>query len=164
MRRPAARPQDIYKLLYQGVFGVGHIVTEGAMAVLIEEASRINLNDHQEDPLIESVSPDGSMVRVNLRKYILQGGNLDKLYTVMQESASIQGEPEEFLRYWDQFKKLVDDGVLYFPHSEIKELDDFIKHEGVKPKHHTEQYREAYYPAYRVVSMKIYNKVMGFSG
>ena len=154
----------ILELLYQGVFGVGHIISERAKAVLVEEAGRINLNDHPEDPLFETVSPDDSMVRVNLRQYILQGGDLDKLYMVMLGSGKIQGDSSVFLDYWAQFKKLVTEGVLSFPRSEIDELDDFIKREGVKPRHHTAPYREAYYPAYRVVSMKIYRDVMGYGG
>jgi len=163
-RRPAARPRDIYKLFYQGVFGVGHIVSEKARDILAEEAGRISLKDHSEDPLFESVSPDGSMVRVNLRQFILQGGDLDKLYTVMQESAKIKGDTEVFLGYWSQFKKLLADGVLSYPLSEVKELDELIKREGVKPMHHTDAYREAYYPAYRVVSLQIYEKIMGTRG
>jgi len=163
-RRPAARPRDIYKLLYQGVFGVGHIVTGKAKDILTEEAGRISLKEHSEDPLFEPVSPDGSMVRVNLRQYLLQGGDLDKLNIVMKESAKIKGETEVFLGYWGQFKKLVADGVLSFPVSEVEELDELIKREGVKPMHHTKAYREAYYPAYRVVSMKIYEKIVGIRG
>ena len=163
-RKPAARPRDIYKLLYQGVFGVGHIVTGKARDVLVEEAGRISLEDHSEDPLFEPVSPDGSMVRVNLRQFILQGGDLDRLYTVVQESAMIKGEPDVFLEYWAQFKQLVADKVVSLPISEIEGLDEFIKQEGVKPRHHTEEYRAAYYPAYRVVSIKIYEKIMGTRG
>jgi hypothetical protein len=163
-RRPAARPRDIYKLLYQGVFGVGHIVTGKAKDILTEEAGRISLKEHSEDPLFEPVSPDGSMVRVNLRQYLLQGGDLDKLYIVMQESAKIKGETEVFLGYWGQFKKLVANGVVSYPLSEVEELDKLMKHEGVKPMHHTEEYREAYYPAYRVVSLQIYEKIMDTCG
>ncbi|RLI01941.1 hypothetical protein DRO31_05310, partial [Candidatus Bathyarchaeota archaeon] len=64
-RRPMAQAQDIYKLLFQGVFGVAHIVSDKAWNILVEEAGRINLQEHREDPLIETVSPDDSMVRVN---------------------------------------------------------------------------------------------------
>jgi hypothetical protein len=156
MLRPLARTQDIYKLLYQGVFGVGHIVSERTWDILVEEAGRISLTDHSEDPLIEPVSPDGSMVRVNLRQYINGGGDLETLYKVMVESGKHQGEEEVFLDYWSQYKKLVGDGLFSASKEEIEALDELIQSEGVKPRHHTEQYREAYYPAYRVVSMEIF--------
>ena len=85
--RPEAMPRDIYKLLYQGVFGVGHIISHRAWDVLVEEAGRIDLDDHVDDPLFEPVSPDGSMVRVYLRQYINMGGDLETLFRVMKESA-----------------------------------------------------------------------------
>ena len=163
-RRPEARAQDIYKLLYQGVFGVGHIISERAWAILIEEANRINLDDHSEDPLLEPVSPDGSMVRVNLRQYLKAGLSLEALFDIMKESAQVQGDPDVFLGYWAEFKLMNDDGSVSFPEAEIQALDKQIKDEGVKPRHHTEPYRIAYYPAYRVVQLEIYHEKVARSG
>jgi hypothetical protein len=163
-RRPTARAQDIYKLLFQGVFGVAHIVSDKAWDILVEEAERINLNDHSEDPLIESISPDGSMVRVNLRQYINDRGDLKTLYKVMRKSAKHRGEDQVFLDYWSQYKEMVRDGLISGSHDEIDMLEKMISTEGVKPRHHTEPYRQAYYPAYRVVVMKIYNEYHEPSG
>lgn len=163
-RRPMARAQDIYKLLFQGVFGVAHIVSDRAWDILVEEAGRINLQDHAKDPLIESVSPDDSMVRVNLRQYINSGGYLETLYRVMRKSAEHKGDEQVFLDYWSQYKNMVAEGLVSGAQVEIDELDKLIRHEGVKPRHHTEPYRQAYYPAYRVVVMKIYNEYTGSIG
>ena len=154
-RRPEARAQDIYKLLYQGVFGVGHILSDHAWDVLVEEAGRINIDDHTEDPLFESVTIDGSMVRVNLRQYIKQGGKLDALFTAMKKSSEYSGSADVFNEYWGQFRSLVAEGAVSFSLAEIQRLDELIAAEGVKPRHHTEPYRVAYYPAYRVVTLKI---------
>jgi len=63
-RRPQMRATDVYKLLFQGVFGVGHILSEGARKRLEEEAESLNIEDHPAEPLIERVSADGSMVRM----------------------------------------------------------------------------------------------------
>ena len=162
--RPLALPRDIYKLLYQGVFGVGHIISDHAWEVLVEEAGRIDLGDHVDDPLFEPVSPDGFMVRVNLRQYINMGWDLETLFRVMKESAKVQGEKEVFLDYWGHFKELVNEGKLEFSLSDIRSLDESIERDGVKPMHHTEAYREAYYPAYRVVVQKVYEEMMSASG
>ena len=161
-RRPEARVQDIYKLLYQGVFGVRHIISERAWDVLLEEANRIRLDKHLEDPLIEPVSPDESMIRVNLRQYINLGGDLRELYDVMRKSADYIGDDSIFLDYWSQFKRLVYDGEFYFPVEEIDEIDERVRLEGVKPMHHTEPYRIAYYPAYRVVLKEFFEELIDF--
>ncbi len=72
-RRPQMRATDFYKLLFQGVFGVGHIPGGGARKRLEEEAESLDIDDHPDEPLIERVSVDGSLVRVNLRPYLRRG-------------------------------------------------------------------------------------------
>jgi hypothetical protein len=158
MRRPEARAQDIYKLLYQGAFGVGHILSNKAWKILVEEANRINLEEHKDDPLIEPVSPDETIVRVNLRQYITSGGDLEKLFHVMKESAKIKGNKDKFLQLWSEFKELNAKGTFSFSLEEIKSLDRSIYMKAPEPQHHTEAYRNAYYPAYRVVSKNIFRK------
>lgn len=162
--RPMAHARDVYKLLYQGVFGVGHIVSEKALGYLLEESGRIDLKAHAGDPLLEPVNPDGSMVRVNLRQYIKAGGELERLYTVMIESAKHEGDPVVFMSYWDQFKEMVSEGLVEVTLGEVFELDLLIQGEGLKPRHHTEFYRQAYYPAYRVVQTELFKDMTGFSG
>jgi hypothetical protein len=164
IRRSEAQPRDFYKLLFQGVFGVGHIISDRAWDILVEEAGRIDLGDHLDDPLFEPVSPDGLMVRVNLRQYLNMGGDLETLFRVMMESGKVQGDVEVFLEYWGQFKKLVSEGKLAYSQRDIQRIDDVIKRDGVKPMHHTEAYREAYYPAYRVVLLSVYEEMIGISG
>lgn len=85
-RRPHMRATDIYKLLYQGVFGVGHLLGESARQRLEAEARTLNLDDHFEEPLIEEVSADGAMLRVNLRPFLRRRLQLDGLFSAMLES------------------------------------------------------------------------------
>jgi hypothetical protein len=164
MRRPEVRAQDIYKLLYQGVFGVGHILSDKAWKVLIEEVNRINLEEHKDDPLIEPVSVNETIVRVNLRQYIKSGGDLKKLLLVMKESAKIEGNSDIFLQHWSEFKELNSRGVFSFSLEEVELLDESIQKDYPEPHHHTEAYRTAYYPAYRVVSKKIFTNITELGG
>jgi hypothetical protein len=142
---------DVYKLLFQGVFGVGHILTKNAWDRLLEESERIKLNDHPEEKLTESISKDSSMIRVNLRPYLRLGLKLEALFEAMKSSANVKGDESEFFELWSRFKDLVKKNVFDFDWKEIEEIDKFMEMEGVKPRHHSEKYREAYYPAYRVI-------------
>lgn len=162
-RRPEIKVQDIYKLLYQGVFGVGHIISDRSWDILVEEANRINKNEYAADPLIESVSPDGVFIRVNLRQFLSLGYSLRSLYKVMIRSAKYKGDIEVFQTYWKTFTDLVKKGYLNFPLDEIKRLDALIEKDGVTPQHHSEKYRIAYYPAYRVVLREVFMEDMGIS-
>lgn len=163
-RRPESKVRDIYKLLYQGVFGVGHVISDRAWGVLVEEVNRINLNEHSEDPLLEQVSPDGSMVRVNLRQFVNKVGDLKRLYDVMMKSGEHKGDACLFLDYWSGFKEMVKNGEVEFSMDDIEALDRLIRAEGVKPMHHTESYREAYYPAYRVVLKPVFDEMFELDG
>lgn len=154
-RRPLMRATDAYKLLYQGVFGVGHIMGDSAWERLEEEAERIEINDHPWEPLIEDVSADGSMVRVNLRPYLRRSLPIDRLFEAVKESAKGEGDHEDFIVAWTVFRELAEMGVIQVDHKEVEELDVELKEEGSRPRHHSEVYREAYYPAYRVVRREI---------
>jgi hypothetical protein len=156
--RPRMRVQDVYKLLFQGVFGVGHIMGEDAYGRLLEEAGRINLQDHPWELLLEPASVDGETVRVNLRPYLRRGGSLDDLYEAMKESSTVKGDPEDFMSLWGLFKELAEEGQLGLDSETVVRYDEELKATGPKPRHHSAEYREAYYPAYRIVRRRLFEK------
>ena len=149
--RPLMRATDFYKLIYQGVFGVGHIMTEGAWGWLEKEAEGLSLQEHPEEPLLEEVSADGEMVRVNLRPYVRRGLPLDGLFTAM-EASRVEVSSEEFKKAWAVFKALVASERMKVDAGEFDALDDELRREGCCPHHHSEAYQAAYHPAYRVVT------------
>jgi hypothetical protein len=157
-RRPLLRVRDVYKLIFQGVFGVGHIMGEDAYERLSEEASRISLEDHKWEPLIEPANPEETIIRVNLRPFLRKKGNLRSLYEAMLESSKKEGKKEQFMELWNNFKRLNSEEDLGFDTEQIREHDLSIEKNGIKPQHHSEPYRQAYYPAYRVVIAEIFEK------
>ncbi len=160
MRRPLMRAADWYKLLYQGVFGVGHIMGESSYDRLVEETRRVRDLGPQGEPLIERVSPDGTVVRVNLRPYAQGGGSLEALHEAMLSSSNMKCDPRWFIRLWRRFKRVAGELHIEVDEREMCELDDLLADRGPVPMHHTPEYREAYYPAYRVVSLKEFEKVL----
>ncbi len=158
--RPLMRVQDVYKLLFQGVFGVGHVMGGDAFRRLLEEAGRIDLQDHPWEPLLEPASVDGETVRVNLRPYLRRGGSLECLYNAMKESSTVKGDPEEFVSLWGLFKELAEEEQLGLDIETIRIYDEELKVAGPVPRHHTAEYRDAYYPAYRIVSRRLFEECL----
>ncbi len=150
-RRPLMRATDFYKLLYQGVFGVGHIMGDDAWSWLRKEAESMKLGELSDDPLLEEVSADGSIVRVNLRPYLRRGLPLEGLFEAMKKTALREGSSEEFLEVWDVFKGLATSGEVQVDLGELEALDEELQREGPSPHHHSDAYREEYHPAYRIV-------------
>jgi hypothetical protein len=159
--RPLMRATDGYKLLFQGIFGVGHIIDEGAQLRLKEEAEAINKSDYPNEPLFESVSADGSIIRVNLRPFMRCGLSISKLYNAMVESMDIQGSSEEFLFAWSILNELASSGMINVDAEEINCINEELREKGPKPHHHSVPYRNAYYPAYRVVEKKTLENYIG---
>ncbi len=158
--RPEMRARDAYKLLYQGVFGVGHIMGPGAWDYLQGEAKAVSLEDQPREPLMEPVSLAGAVVRVNLRPYIREGYPLHALMEAMRHS-DIEGNPAEFLDIWDTYAELVWNGQLDFEHNEVDAVSKALDRAKPQPMHHTQQYRDAYRPAYRVVRRREVLKILG---
>jgi hypothetical protein len=157
-QRPLMQAVDVYKLLYQGVFGIDHLLSKEARNFLKEEASTLRLDEQPEEPLLEEASADGSMVRVNLRPYLRRGLPLDKLFSAMEASAE-KGREEDLLEVWSVFRELVGSGSLVFDEGEIEELNREVKPGGCPIRHHSEAYRGEYHPAYRVVRLSILRKM-----
>lgn len=141
---------DVYKLLYQGAFGVGHLMHGEAQRHLRSEAEGLDLDEQPDEQLIEEISIDGDKVRVNLRPYIRRKLPLDKLFEAMRASNTENGA-DEFLRAWNTFRTLVDRDRLNFPKEDIEALSQGLGLGEIPARHHSEAYRKAYSPAYRVV-------------
>ena len=160
--RPLMKARDLYKLLYQGVFGVSHIIDEGTRLRLEEEAASLNYKKSHEEPLLENISPIGTFVRINLRPYLLRGLSLDRLYSAMIQTAEIKGCSECFLEVWNVLKKLFNSGLLKVAPKELETLENELRL-GPFPQHHSQEYRRSYNPAYRVISRKAAMRTLGLS-
>lgn len=153
--------QDAYKLIYQAVFGIEHILDnhEAAKRYLAQELEAIVAGEA--DELIENISPTGDVVRLNLRPYKLKHGNLDRLFQAMLYSAKqIKGSREDFLKLWRFFKHAVIENRLDFDSTELKAFDKKVQSENYPPMHHSPQYREANQPAYRVLNRQIAEQLL----
>jgi len=158
--RPEMRTRDAYKLLYQGVYGVGHLMGPGVWDYLLREVESLDVKDQPGEPLMESISVDGSVVRVNLRPFIEKSYPLIQLMEAMRNS-EIMGKPSDFLEYWDAFAELVWSKQLNFNQEEVDTVNKSLNRDAPPPMHHTQQYRDAYHPAYRVVLRREFLKVIG---
>ncbi len=156
--RPKLEVQDVYKLLYQSVFGVGHIIRSGGQALecLKREMESIDLRLQPQEELAENISLDGSVVRVNLRPFARQGMEVEKLFAAMRLSAERnRGTMDEFKRVWGDFGSLVRSGAFGFDHQKYREFDRFARDNKYPVVHHSLAYSRLYAPSYRVVKAGI---------
>lgn len=145
--------QDAYKLIYQSVFGVEHLLFdwESARQRLDQELNEIRADSHE--PLIEIISISGDVVRLNLRPYKLFEGDSGELFqAIILTSQQIRGSKEKFLSLWGQFQEAVAAGLLNFDREALLQFDKQMSALNYPAVHHSPGYRQANRPAYRVLS------------
>ncbi|MBN1966083.1 MAG: hypothetical protein JW910_15645 [Anaerolineae bacterium] len=154
-RYPALTVRDAYKLLYQGVRGPAHLITDADafLARLHAEIDGLAAVEPVEEPW-EVIQPDGALVRVNLRPYVKAGHSVARLAQACIETAAFTwGTPDLLRAAWGVFVALCAEGRLAFPPDEVAAFTAWLDEHGYPAAHHSEVYRAAYSPAYRVVGM-----------
>jgi hypothetical protein len=155
-RYPRLEAQDLYKLIYQAAMGNEHAVSsavqvrdwlEREVAALGEEPDR-----SLSDPTIDPISPDGRIVRVHLRPYIAAGEDLAGLLEAFVRTAEMYAGTEERLRrYWAVVERMAEVGGLSVGSDRVREFFAQMEAQGLPAAYHSAAYRDAYWPAYRVV-------------
>ncbi len=153
--------QDVYKMLFQGVFGAEHLLGDikRARAYLDEEWLRVPAD--RSKILLEPVSIDGKIVRANIQRCKAEGIEADHLWQVFYRSATqIKADKKEFEIIWDAFLKLCQTKALPFDPEAVLRFGHEAKANHWPAKHHTTAYRDANYPAYRVALQREFNKIV----
>lgn len=151
-RYPLLVAPDIYKLLHQGVFGPGHIVTSAgqARAFLAEEVASLSIEQLDDTSDTEPLDPEGTFIRVNLVP--LAGGVdiIDRLAAALVESSYYKGSDAVMKARLGQAAQWF---LSVMPHlgTELVELAAAAEARGFPAAHHSGLYQQAYRPAYRVV-------------
>ncbi|MGC8492061.1 MAG: hypothetical protein ACP5SH_10025 [Syntrophobacteraceae bacterium] len=164
--------QDIYKCLHQGVFGVGHLIDNPLdfRSRLLNEIRRADSNYCE--PLRERVSPDGLVMRINLRPFRAlfkekEEMGCDLLVNWCRDSAArAPGSPAEFFHALECFMAINSAGeleaggmVFSFPEHVVddfmREVRNFTSETGFLPVlSHSAAYKSHNDPSYRVVHSK----------
>ena len=151
---PALRIDDVMKFVFQSSFGCEHLVSDEqrAVAYIREEYENVGSLDNA-TPWIEKL--DGAFSRVNLS--VLSDGlspeTLGRLFCLsaketVSNSVSVLEEKLKVVR------EMINEGLLPFDQSQLEEFCSVWKSGGYKAIRHSQTFRDAYSPAYRVISDK----------
>lgn len=152
-RYPLMGPQDAVKLLYQAVYGPGHLIKDRKQALnnLLTEMKA--LTPDGDEPLYEPVG--GGYCRLNLRPAMQRGIPPEDIVDMLCEAAQrAKGDPRALRSALRELQDMAETDDTPF---EGIALDVFLidyEDRRCPPVHHSVIYREAYHPAYRVVMQK----------
>lgn len=144
---PQLQPEDLLKGLHQSVFGCGHFVGEQAEGYLQKELESLeNSAGPEVEPLL------GAFCRIHLRyleRYGMASKTLFRLFWLSAvEPAGNAGQIEEKL---EVLLRMASAQQLPMAYGEVRSLVEEWRKAGYPACHHSEQFRAAYKPAYRVI-------------
>ena len=147
-RYPRMEPTDAVKLVYQNEFGGGHLIRdpESCLEALSREYAAV-----KKDPEVPLTEPIGNgIVRVNLAA--VRPENLEALGQAFLASAAVcRGERERFLEKLELLRQLAREGIFSFGEEALEAYLKAYAAAGYPPVSHSQAYREACRPAYRIL-------------
>lgn len=155
-RYPRMELADVYKLLHQAAMGAGHAVhdPDAARAMLRSEAQ--DLGDGPTEPIADPISPDGKLARIHLRSYVTARRDLDALADAFVQTAQrFSASPEKLGKFCGCLGDLADARGIPFGRTQVSGYFDAIAAQGYPVVRHSDVYRAAYRPAYRVVLLEL---------
>ena len=154
-RHPSMMPQDVIKLCYQAAFGAEHLLSDlsAARRYFDLELDSVQAVDGE---LYEMISD--AVCRVNLA--VVKAGRIscDEIFDAFVASASISADGQErFTGFIQEAEKIVLSGICNFPVEQWREFMERYSSAGMPAVHHSQRYREAEKPAYRIINRKLLN-------
>ena len=155
-RYPAMQLDDVYKLLHQAALGPGHAVDNPAAARKRLDEEMAALGEAPAELLQDVISPDGRLGRIHLRPYLASGGNPDTLHRAFVETAnSYPASPDKLAKFCGCLGDLAAAGGIPFAREDVLAYFENIARDGYPAIHHSEAFRSAYRPAYRVIAVDL---------
>lgn len=150
---PHMQPQDAVKLIYQHTFGPGHMIRDARKAALMLQQEMASLTPTGKEPLYESIG--NGLCRLNLRPCAEKGLSGELILRLFLEAAqSTTGTKKELRQNLRVLQKLADQDETPFDPADLDLYLILYEEKGYPAVHHSDAYRAAYAPAYRVVVQK----------
>ncbi len=164
-RYPGMEPRDYVKLLYQSEFGPGHLVAQGeALERLQAELTQAGEEDYRPEYLSEAIG--GGLCRFHLDPRRLTGDDLPLLERCFTLSARPRGSRRGLWQKLGELSGLAWGGALPLEAQELELFLTLYAADDCPPLRHSEGYREAYRPHYRVIDrdLALYAPALGAIG
>ena len=151
-RYPKMQIQDMVKLIYQNEFAGGHMISDEKSSLLrIEEECRAYKKCRGAFPYSFEDIGNG-ICRFYLAGFQEAGIHAETLNRFFTNSANtIRGDRRRFERKLHVLKACCRDSVLPYDTDALDEYIGMHRQNGYPPVSHSDAYRKAYCPAYRVV-------------
>ena len=150
---PEMAPRDVFKLCYQAARGAEHLLRDTTVAegYFADEWNKTAPRDGL--PLAEPISD--AYCRVNLAAWKARGLPSEWLFRLFVKTASTPAEGDKLADFLSDADALIHGSDAAFSLDEWERALAEYRAAGTPAVHHSEGYRAAYTPAYRVVTRRL---------
>ena len=150
-RYPLMQPCDAVKLIYQNEFGGGHLIRDEQACLNYLRREYADLEKDPTAPMYEDIG--NGIVRVNLAA--VREEDLEQLgQDFIASAAKHKRTLDSFLNKLEVLQTLTTEGVFAFDLDALNAYLSEYKAVGYPAVSHSEQYRQAYTPAYRILCIQ----------
>ena len=150
-RYPLMQPTDAVKLIYQNEFGGGHLIRDEEACLNYLRREYATLEKDPTAALYEDIG--NGIVRVNLAA--VKPEDLEQLgRDFIRSAAKHKGTLDSFLNKLEVLQTLTTEGVFAFDLDALNSYLSEYEAAGYPAVSHSEQYRQAYKPAYRILCIQ----------
>ena len=147
-RYPLMQPTDAVKLIYQNEFGGGHLIRDEEACLNYLRQEYASVEKDSSVPLYEDIG--NGIVRVNLAA--VKEEDLEQLgQDFIASAAKHKGTLDSFLNKLEVLQTLTTEGGFAFDLDALNTYLSEYEAAGYPAVSHSEQYRQAYKPSYRVI-------------
>lgn len=159
-RYPKMQLIDMVKLLYQSEFAGGHLITHGQHSI-----ERLEAEYHKAAhcPSVAYEDIGGGLCRLHLWHAAQAGIGAKTISRLFAATAqAVHGSTASFLKKLDVLRKCCASGELPFDQNALSAYLSDLEKQGWPPVSHSDAYRAAYRPAYRIVKKDYCSHVKAF--
>ncbi|MBR1842460.1 MAG: hypothetical protein IJ788_04210 [Oscillospiraceae bacterium] len=142
---PLMRPQDAVKLIYQNEFGGGHLILDHGWSLNYIRKEQSETVKNPQLPQLEDIG--NGIVRVNLASTEMSPETLNEIF--IKSAEMHRGDMSSFIEKLEILRLNAD--IFPFSAEELNSYLDYYISQGCPMVSHSDEYRNAYHPAYRVV-------------
>lgn len=151
-KHPSMQPRDVVKMCYQAALGAEHLLTDldRAREYFNKELDSVEAASGE---LYEMISDE--VCRVDLSSFKAKGLPPEWLFRMFVRSCRTEKNSREMLReYLSAAEEIIADTNASFTAEEWREFLREYEALGMPPVHHSEEYRLAEHPSYRIADSR----------
>jgi len=149
---PQMQMQDFYKLTYQAAMGAEHLGADSLMLIKYLRREIAEISDSLYEQLTEEISPNGILVRLNLRPFRAKRGNPEILVSaILKSNQKYHSSVKKLEMYLNSIMMLASQRKIPYEKDSLKSFFNLMKEKSYPAVHHSDVYAKLYKPAYRVI-------------